>query len=275
MIRNITFDQGSSDGQPASSTVDPAEEVILRTRTVTVSPHEEFLLRDGDVRPISNELAAAILSFKGRAEVANKGVVVERKDLGGKFVYFHEDSITLNDFSSREKKLFYVINRQVPEVLHLLDETGAYIESLPLRERPAVLDNEAQAEQARQHKKVINRAASRLQELHAEDTREALENMAANSREMMRVVQTLPGPGTDDARPVQPHRATADGERIAEVTRTVKVTRTTMKSAISFGRAVSMTRQETTPTDEPVAAEEFWSDSPSNNRQQQTHIEQW
>jgi hypothetical protein len=217
MIRNITFDSGSASLQTRPS--EEPEETILRTRKVTVSPHEEYQLRAGHVRPISNELAAAILSFKGRAIVGNKGVTVDRKDIGGRFVYFHEDSITLNDFSSREKKLFYVINRQTPEVLHLLDETGAYIESLPLRERPAVLDNEAQAEQLRQHKTVINRAATRLQHLHADDTRQALEDLAANSKEMQRVVHTLPAPCSDPANPVQPHRATADGEIIAEVTR--------------------------------------------------------
>jgi hypothetical protein len=219
MIRNITFDQGSADVPPASSAATAPEEIVtLRTRPVTVSPAEEYQFRPGEVRPISNELAAAILSFKGRAIVGNKGVTVERKDIGGKFVYFHEHSVTLNDFASREKKLFYVINRQTPEVLHLLDEAGCYIESLPLRERPAVLDNEAQAEQLRQHKTVINRAASRLQQLHGEDTREALQTLAENSREMQRVVQTLPAPCTATAEPLQPHRS-PQGEAIAEVTR--------------------------------------------------------
>ena len=229
MIRNITFEPVAAVCDRHAPPAGEPESVILRTRKVTVSPHEEYLLREGEVRPISNELAAAILSFKGRAIVGNKGVTVDRKDIGGRFVYFHEDSITLNDFSSREKKLFYVINRLVPEVLHLLDENGVYIESLPLRERPAVLDQEAQQEQLRQHKTVINRAASRLQDLHAPDTREALETLASNSREMTRVVQTLPAPCSGAATPVQPHRATADGETIADVTRqtAARVTRQT------------------------------------------------
>lgn len=228
MIRNITFaNTGSAEFIPLETTAatpEPATEITLRTRRVTVSPHEEYQLRAGDVRPISSELAAAILSFKGRAVIANKGVIVDRKDIGGRFTYFHESSITLNDFSAREKKLWYVINRLVPEVLHLLDEQGTYIESLPLRERPAVLDNEAQAKQASENKAIINRAAKRLQDLHADDTREALETMEQNSREMLRVVQTLPAPNTQETTPA---RASADAETIAAVTRqtSIRVTR--------------------------------------------------
>lgn len=209
MIHNITFAAGATMSEDA-----PVENTTLRTRSITVSPTEEYQLRPGNVRPISNELAAAILSFKGRAIVGNKGVVVDRKDIGGRYVYFHEDSIIINDFSSREKKLFYVINRLTPEVLHLLDETGAYIESLPLRERPAVLDNTAQAEQIRQNKAVINRASERLQVLHAPDTKEILETLAANSSEMTRVVMTLPADGNNTEAPQETHRST-HGESIA------------------------------------------------------------
>jgi hypothetical protein len=210
MIRNITF--ASSAPEESQAPAPAPEQTILRLRQVTLSPAEEYQVRSGEVRPISDELAAAILSFKGRAIIGNKGVVVERKDIGGRFVYFHEHSVILNDFSARERRLYYVINRQAPDILHLLDESGAYLESLPLRERPAVLDNEAQQQQLRENKAVLNRAASRLQTLHADDTREALAALAENSREMQRVVQTLPAPV---AEPVQPSRST-HGERAQE-----------------------------------------------------------
>jgi len=217
MIRNITF------AAPATITKDaPIEDTTLRIRSVTVSPIEEYQLREGNVRPISNELAAAILSFKGRAIVGNKGVVVDRKDIGGRFVYFHENSITINDFSSRERKLFYVINRMAPEILHLLDETGGYIESLPLRERPAVLDNAAQAEQIRQNKTVINRAANRLQELHAPATREILENLKENAAIMSHVVMTLPAEGSSDTEAQQETHRSTHGEAVAAAINDIK-----------------------------------------------------
>jgi hypothetical protein len=243
MIRNITFESSSADASP---TAEP-EQTILRTRSVTVSPAEEFRLRDGQTRPISNELAAAILSFKGRAQIANKGVIVDRKDIGGRFVYFHEDSITINDFSSREKKFFYVINRLTPEILHLLDETGAYIESLPLRERPAVLDNDAQAKQVRENKAVIHRAAARLQQLHGEDTQDRIAEMQQNSREMLRVVQTLPAACSDPADPVQPSRNIM-AEQVAEVTRQTSVRVSREKAA---GTPSDIVRRRTRETECP------------------------
>jgi hypothetical protein len=254
MIRNITF--AAPEGSDTMSPPQP-EETTLRTRTVTVSPAEEYALRPGAARPISNELAAAILSHKGRAVVGNKGVVVDRKDIGGRFVYFHEDSAIINDFAARERRLFYVVNRQAPDILHLLDEGGCYLESLPLAERPAVLDSEAQAAEVRKHKTIINRAAARLQKLHGEDTREAIETLAANSREMQRVVQTLPAPCAADARPAQPARST-QGDLAAAGANRIIDTRNHRAAAIRLGRAICAERQTvvTGSNDEPA---EDWS----------------
>lgn len=298
MIRNITFEPVAAvcDHRPPSAeeyfdSAPPEEKPItLRLRKVTVSPQEEYQLRAGEVSPISDELAAAILSFKGRAVIANKAVVVDRKDIGGKWKYFHEDSVTLNDFSSRERRLFYVINRQAPDILHLLDESGAYIESLPLRESPAVLDQKAQQEQLRQNKAVVNRAAQRLQALHAEDTAEALETLAANSREMTRVVQTLPSPRSADAPPVQPARST-QGEAAAAGAAHINNVRINRASAVAIGRAIAMNRRDTTPASVDAQAEDWsanprqhrapaaaedWSDSPTTPQlQQQTTLEKW
>lgn len=271
MIRNITF---ITEPERGIHSAPQPEEVTLRTRTVTVSPSEEYQLRGGQVRPISNELAAAILSFKGTAQIANKGVIVDRKDIGGRFVYFHEHSIVINNFASRERKYYYVINRLVPEVLHLLDETGAYIESLPLRERPAVLDAEAQAEQVRQNKTIISRAATRLQQLHAEDTRETLEALAANSKEMQRIVQVLPAACSDPASPVQPARST-HGEAAATGTRRIKEAQANRASSIALGRALLNNRREPLdqPSDEP--AEDWSSSTRQTTTTIQTPIESW
>lgn len=248
MIRNIHF---ADPGEPAPTT-NPLpverEEVTLRLRKVTVSPQEEYQLRAGEVRPISYELAAAILSFKGRCEINNKGVVVDRKELGGRHVYFHEDSITLNDFSVREQRLFYVINRQASDVIHILDHAGCYIESLPLREKPAVLDNDAQRQQYRENKAIADRAAKRLQDLHAEDTRERLETLAHNSREMTRIVQTLPTPGSDHAQPLQAHRSES-AEIVAEVTRQTIARSSREKEA---GTAADIVSRRTRQVDCPL-----------------------
>jgi hypothetical protein len=226
-IRNITFDAGTAEMDIAPSPVrqDPPQEHTLRLRTVAVSPHEEYALRDGDVRPISNELASAILSRKGRVELTLRGVVIDRKDMGGRFRYHHPDSRLCNDLSLRERKHFYVVNPLAPETVHILDDAGCYLESLPLAERPEVLNVEQQARVAAGHKRQIGRLATHLQNLHAEDTRDALEQLAATSSEMQRVVQVMPSPAASNVEPSPPESLSVS--RFAEVNRqtSIRVTR--------------------------------------------------
>jgi len=230
-MRNIHFkgfaagDDVSSvydDPAPAPSTAPAASaEVRLKLRSVAVSPAEEYALRAGEVRPIPDSLAALILSRTGRAEVNLKGVVVDRKDLGGRCTYWHPDSRVCSDLSARNRKIFYVLNIHRPEVIHLLDDAGTYIESLPLKERPAVLDNHAQELEARKNHRAIARASEHLQRLHADDTRDALDALRHNAEATRRVVQTLPQPAcSEPAQPVQPARSPL-GETIAAAERDV------------------------------------------------------
>lgn len=201
------------------STHDP--DVRLKLRTVSVSPAEEYALRAGEVQTIPDSLAALILSRSGRVEINLKGVVVDRKDLGGRCTYWHPDSRVCSDLSFRSRKVFYVLNIHRPEVVHLLDEAGTYLESLPIKERPAVLDNEAQTAEARKNHRAIARAAAHLQRLHADDTRDALDALRHNAEATRRVVQTLPQPGCKPAAdPVQEPRS-ALGETIAAAERDV------------------------------------------------------
>ena len=185
--------------QSATNTIDPptapAEDLRIRLRSVAVSPHEEYQLRPGQVRPISNDLAAAILSRKGRVEITLKGIVVDRVDMGGRNTFWHEDSILCNDLAAAKgRKIYYKVNPLQPDIVHLLEEGGSYIESLPLKFRPEVLNTEQQEAEVRKQNRQISRAAARLQKLHGETTRERLADLAANSREMQRVVQTMPAP---------------------------------------------------------------------------------
>src|SRR6218665_3576104 len=131
-LRNIHFSPSSNETPQAAvaSVEPPVQDAKLRTRSVAVSPHEEFALRDGDVQPIDDSLAAMILSMNGRCEVSLKGVKIERTELGGVRHYWHADSILCNDLSQRERKLFYVVNRLDPSIAHILDETGKYLETL-------------------------------------------------------------------------------------------------------------------------------------------------
>lgn len=228
-MRNIHFAGNPSTADVSSVYDEPViqapekapGEVRLKLRTVAVSPAEEYALRAGEVRPIPDSLAALILSRSGRAEITLKGVVADCKAIGGKHTYWHPDSRVCSDLSFRSRKVFYVLNIHRPEVVHLLDDAGAYLESLPLKERPPVLDNAAQEKEMRSQQRAITRAAEHLQRLHAEDTREALDALRHNAEATRRVVQTLPQPGgTTPAEPVQPARSPL-GETIAAAERDV------------------------------------------------------
>jgi hypothetical protein len=229
-------------------------------------------MRPGSVRPIANELAAAILSRKGRAEFTLKGIVIDRADMGGRNTYWHPDSILCNDLSTRERKLYYVVNPHQKDIAHILDDQGCYLETLPIKERPAVLDTEAQARAMADHRRQINRAAARLQQLHGDDTRERLADLAANSREMQRVVQTLPAP---HAQPVQPARST-HGEAAAGGARRIHEDRATAASAIAIGRAISFERQ-TSPAPFEDTRSEDWTELQTERQTttNQTTVESW
>ncbi|MEI6656114.1 MAG: hypothetical protein WCP45_15220, partial [Verrucomicrobiota bacterium] len=260
-IRNITF--GEANGQESLVTMEQeTTSERLRLRSVAVSPHEEYLLREGSVRPISNELHAAILSRKGRVTITAKGVVVDRVDMGGANVYWHEDSILCNDLSARERKIFYVINPLQQDVVHLLKDDGTYIESLPRRIKPEVLNVEQQAAEMRKQQAFSSRAASRLQEIHGADTASRLADLQANSVEMQRVVQTLPAPA---AAPRQaPSPATGAGRQASDRVRELAAFRAMRESALDLGRAVSISHHDRTQV--AAANAEDWSPAAADFR---------
>lgn len=251
----------------------------LRLRKVKVSPHQEYQLRPGEVAPISDSLAALICCRKGRAEIGPKGITVERKDIGGKRIYHHVDSRLCNDLSQRERKIFYVLNSLKPDVIHLLDDTGRYIESLPEKFQPGVLNNEEQAREYADQKRQQARVARHLQELHGEDTKEAFAALAHNATVMKGIVQVL---GTDTPSPTNAPAPSTLGESIQRGERKINEVRANRISSVAFGRAVSLNRrdvtsvQDTTPVEDwsassrnpqspisyPQSSSEDWSDSP-------------
>ena len=270
-LRNIHFtgeDDAPSIEQAAPS--QPVAETRLRLRKVKVSPHEEYALRDGEVRPISDALAALICCRKGRAEIGPKGITVDRKDIGGKRIYHHVDSVLCNDLSQRERKIFYVLNSLKPDVIHLLDDTGRYLESLPEKAQPGVLNNAEQAREYADQKRQVSRLARHLQELHGEDTKEAVAALQHNAEQMKGIVQIL---GTKTPSPTNEPAPSALGELVQRGTRRINDARALRQSAISIGRAVAAEARYTPPQDEPAA--EDWSDNPRHTNPTATFAEDW
>lgn len=218
-LRNIHF-ADSEETSSSSSDLGPSTlpEVRLRLREVTIAPHEEHARRPGECQPIADALAALICCRKGRAEIGPKGITVDRKDIGGKRIYHHVDSRLCNDHSLREHKIFYVLNSLRPDVIHLLDATGRYIESLPEKFQPGVLNNEEQAKEYADQKRQVNRLARHLQELHADDTAEAIAAIRHNADQMKGIVQVLgtaaPAPAAQSSSSLGDSIATAERDHL-------------------------------------------------------------
>lgn len=235
----------------------PAFDTKLRLRKIKVSPHQEYALRLGEVAPISDSLAALICCRKGRAEIGPKGITVERKDIGGKRIYHHVDSRLCNDLSQRERKIYYVLNSLKPDIIHLLDDTGRYIESLPEKFQPGVLNNEEQKREYQDQQRQVSRVARHLQELHGDDTKEAIAALTHNATIMKGIVQVL---GTDTPSPTNAPAPSGLGDQIQRGARKINDFRANRIATVAFGRAVSLNRRDI-PADEPQAAVEDWSEN--------------
>jgi hypothetical protein len=300
-FRNITFEDSGCPGpgqaaeeaaslpQPGEPTVDTVARELadkpMRIRRTAVSPAEEFQLRSGEIQPISDALAACILSCKGRAQVTAKGIRIKREDLGPEFstrlggvLFWHVDSLVCSDTTRRESKVFYVLNRRKPDCIHLLDDAGRYIETLPAKEKPAVLDTEAQARALAADKRAIGRVGRRLQDLHGEETWAALEDARHNKDMATRYAQTFDPPGTDPAQAPQPARSPS-ADRLRDAERALETDRDRAASARDLGRAVAGQRSDPEPAPEPDRVEDW---TPRTDRTPQpTHpstpeqVEQW
>lgn len=219
-LRNIHFKAEEDSPASTAAVTAPVADHRLRIRKVAVSPHQEYAMRPGEVRPISDSLAALICCRKGRAEIGPKGISVERKDIGGKRIYHHVDSLLCNDHSRRGRKVFYVLNSLKPDVIHLLEDNGSYIESLPEKAMPGFGDTKSLEKELRDQKRQVSRLARHLQDLHGKDTEEAIATLARNADQMKGIVQVLAA-GKEPATPVQPARSTL-GETILAADRDLR-----------------------------------------------------
>jgi hypothetical protein len=292
-LRNIHFatdmeqDRESPDSPSSSSSSPPT----LRLRKVKVSPHEEYQLRAGEVRPISDSLAALICCRKGRAEIGPKGITVERKDIGGKRIYHHVDSKLCNDLSARERKIYYVLNSLKPDIIHLLDDTGRYLESLPEKFQPGVLNREEQERELRDQKRQVSRVARHLQELHGDDTKEAIATLTRNAEVMKGIVQVFGQERGSERESPDSHSFSSTapapsrlGDQIRTGERSISETRALRRDILQLGRAVSLERgspdphSSSSPHSFSLTPSEDWSASPVR---QTTHtpttepIESW
>ena len=238
-IRNIHFEAPAEEPAPAPTmqAVVAALPERMRLRKVAVSPLEEYARREGNVRPISNALAACIQAIKGRVEINTAGARIDRKELGGVRVYYHVDSKICSDLGSREKKWFYVLNRHQPDRIHVLDDEGRYVETLPEKFSPHALNIEEQAAAAADDKRAFRRAADHLQRIHGPDTYQALQELRHNSEVSARYVQTMDAPASVERLPAAEPVEGGTADRINRSDKAHKQAVARRASAVELGHA--------------------------------------
>ncbi|GEM_PF-3157565 len=176
-----------------------APQQATRLRERTNDPAREYARRPGTVQPLPDCVAAVILCKTGFAEVDRHQITIT---LEGERLYFSSsDSVTIATKNGTGQKVLWAINRRAPDVLHILDESGAYVESIPLKDRAKWFDeSEASREALAEARRHIGRDMARLAELHQPETREAVEREQHNAREVQQyLVNTFPAAGSDRA----------------------------------------------------------------------------
>jgi hypothetical protein len=198
-----TLSQLANPFVAAEAAQEPRELPAMRLRTVKNSPAEEYSARPGAVESIPDALAAMILSRKARVEVGTKGVTITEG--GTKRKYWHPDSPLCNRIGDGEKRRVVAVwNSQDTSRVHLLDEQGRYLETLPEKGRVAWFDREAGATELAGHRRVVSRVYDHLQRLHEGESISAIERkrIAAEEAEMVQRATmnfSAPEPTAEDA----------------------------------------------------------------------------
>jgi hypothetical protein len=198
-MRNVHFTTTDPDlGYSPQPTQE--QHSLPRLRERTNDPLTEYAHRPGQVAPISDTLAACILSKKGYAIVERHQIKVQ---LDNETYYFTApDSITIATKNGTGERVAWYINRQKPDALHIFTDLGEYVETLPLKGEATWFSNDAESKRAiAAARSMQTRDMTRMQELHKPDTRKAVADATHNAAEIQRVVSTFPVAGSDRQTP--------------------------------------------------------------------------
>jgi len=186
-----------------------ADARLPRERLVTNDPAREFAARPGAVRALPDEIAAIILARQEHREVTREGVTVD----GRKF--WHENSITCATKAGTKEKVLVTYNRYKPEIIHVLTNDGAYVESIPEKGKAEFFDPATTQKQLGAVRRDQARAMDRMKELHGPDTLETLQRERENLARMQRCVSTFESPVPPDQSADQSLSRTNPARRIA------------------------------------------------------------
>lgn len=173
-----------------------AQPSLPRLRGVTNDPAREYAARPGAVEKLPDSVAALILCKQGFNKVGRNGIAIELD--GRKLKYWSENSVTIATRAGTNEKVLWTVNRQQPDVLHILTSDGEYVESIPLDGKVPWFDEAATAKILGAKKRANQRRMDRVRFLHAPDAQAALERETHNEGQLRGLVQTFPRGDLDD-----------------------------------------------------------------------------
>lgn len=184
-----------------------------RLRALTNDPEREFAQRPGEVERLPDSIAACILSARRFATVTRSEIKLKIDTVEHK--YFHPDSITIRG-TGDERRVLVCFNRHDPSVIHILKDDGEYVESISEKGKAEFFSQSDTARELANSRAVETGLVNRLKHVHAEDSRQALEDSRHNQAELQKVVHTLPlAPERKTEKPVTASRF-PKAERISE-----------------------------------------------------------
>lgn len=169
----------------------------LPWKRISRSPDEEWLaraLRTGRPEPIADSFVAAFLLTSRSVTIKPDGI---RFQIGNEDLHFWEEgTLTVRDeFLGQIRTVRYDVDDL--SFVHVFDEEGRYIETISRYAAPGMLDAEAQATVLAAKKRHVRAVVEELQQLHAPDTRAAVDREIRNADRVQRI-RTFPAPANTE-----------------------------------------------------------------------------
>ena len=191
-LRNIHVPRGTlSDSSDRSDLSDSPRASALpstgRLRRVQNDPAREFAARAGATEPLPDSIIALILHRQCREQVTRNGIRITID--GASHDFWSDNSLTIA--TRQGQKVLVTYNRHNLDLIHVLSDDGAYVESIPRKGEAHWFDPESATRELTKHKRAQQQTIDRLQHLHAPDAQAALQQARHNTAQIKRVVQNF------------------------------------------------------------------------------------
>ncbi|MEM8550195.1 MAG: Mu transposase C-terminal domain-containing protein [Verrucomicrobiota bacterium] len=176
--------------QPEQDKPEPQTDRPMRTKRINRCPAEELdyrCERDGAPEPIPVDLVALILAKTARIMVTRNGIKLEYHSV--KYQFWHPNAVTCQP-ANVGKKVSFTFDPDDMTQIHILDDKGRYVESIPQKSMPQFFSKEM-SEELKAHREYIDGVHEQVAKIHQEDTEEAIDRTRRNA-EALQAVNTFP-----------------------------------------------------------------------------------